>query len=277
MTKLSEYLNLIRRSHERILNTADHIGVQPALKLVYDAREHLMKRLYKLRSKSGRYTYVLMQQTKAQLDTEYKELVKLLNKHGANAFPDISKNVLNETAETLQKADKLFTGIVTPLQFTEASYVEYIAGKSAGSVLRHYKSSVARYGMETIEKIERHLGKSILAKDDTMSVINGIQDIIGGQQYKSERIFRTESASVAGRTEMLGIREAKRDLSDMQKRWSASPDACDCCASLDGKIIDTEQSFRCKAGKTELESLYEPMHPNCHCAVVSWRKAWGKV
>ena len=276
MTKLQEYIKLINRSHEQTLKVADRIGVEPALKLIQDARESIMKKLYKLQSKSGRFTYQLMQQTKAQLDREYNDLRILLYKHGADSFPKIADETVERTADTLQTADKLFSGIVTPLQMTEASYMSYIAGKATGSVLRHYKSSINRYGLETIEKIERHMSKSLLAKDDTMSVIHGIQEIIGSNEYKAERIFRTETALAYGRSEMLAIREAKRDLPDLQKRWSASEGACDCCASLDGMVIEEDESFTCTSGKQELDALNEPIHPNCHCSVTPWREAWGK-
>ena len=276
MTKLQKYIKLINRSHEQTLKVADRIGVEPALKMIQDARESIMKKLYKLQSKSGRFTYTLMQQTKAQLDREYNQLRILLYKHGADSFPKIADETVERTADTLQAADKLFTGIVTPLQMTEASYMTYIAGKASGSVLRHYKSSIQRYGLETIEKIELHMSKSLLAKYDTMHVIHGIQDIIGGNEYKAERIVRTESAAAYGITEAVSIREAKRDLPDLKKRWSASPDACDCCASLDGEKIEVNQTFTCRSGKSSLDALHEPIHPNCKCSVAPWRSAWEK-
>jgi SPP1 gp7 family putative phage head morphogenesis protein len=244
--------------------------------MIEDSQSALITKLYKLRSKSGRFTYVLMQQTKAQLDFENNELRKALYEHGRTVFPQISEYAVNDLAETLQKADKLFTGIVTPLQITEASYMEYIVGKATGSVLRSFKSSVTRYGIENIEKVERIMSKSILAKDDFMSVIKNIQGTLGQSQYKAERIVRTETASVYGRTQVLSTQEAKRELPDLKKRWVSSPDACDCCLSLNNMIIDVNQLFTCRAGKTSLDSLHEPIHPNCKCSVVGWREAWGK-
>ena len=278
MTKLQEYIKLINRSHEQTLKVADRIGVEPALQILKGAREQLLDKLYKLRSQSGRWTYTLTKQTLAQINKEYMELQRLLIQHGGRAFPSIAEMTTDRFLDTLQAADKLFTGIVTPLQMTEASYMTYIAGKATGSVLRHYKSSIQRYGLETIEKIERHMSKSLLAKDDTMHVIHGIQDIIGGNEYKAERIFRTETASAYGRTHQVALQEAKRDLPDMKKIWSTSEDdkVCDCCNSLDNKVVGTNQEFICSSGKTTFSVLHEPLHPSCRCSTAPWRSAWEK-
>lgn len=277
----TDYKRLIYATHRDMVKAVEQNGVQPVVAMLEDARKELSARLLKLarQGKSGRYTYMMYESAKRQIEAMLKGVTKDIINHGLKFNEGFARQALDDTVKTLEEAERMFTGIVTPLAIREAGYMEYIVGKSAGSLLRNYKSSVQRYGMETIENIERTLRRGLLTKADPFSVMQDVAGDIGaikGSQYKAERIVRTEGINVYNLSKQTSMKEAKQDLPDLKNIWISAADerTCKCCESLNNRTAEIGQAFICRVGKRDLMAVHPTIHPSCRCSVAPFREAW---
>jgi len=104
-------------------------------------------------------------------------------------------------------------------------------------------------------------------------------------KYRAEMIARTETARAqnAGQEQAwvnanVEAREAGVDVPFIGKVWRTNPDACDYCASMDGKLVELTANYHELGSTMELEGVgsmafgyeavgYPPLHPNCRCYV----------
>ncbi len=94
------------------------------------------------------------------------------------------------------------------------------------------------------------------------------------KRYRSwgERLVRTETVNAYNEMALEGISELAVDDPGYMKRWDAAIDGRTCiiCRDMDHEIVAEGKPFK-NGGQAP------PLHPNCRCAVVAWRKEWSET
>ena len=88
-------------------------------------------------------------------------------------------------------------------------------------------------------------------------------------RHWGERLARTEIVNAYNETAMVGMDELEANDPGYFKRWDAAIDGRTCpnCKQYDDLVVPLNKDF---PGRVD----HPPLHPNCRCAVVVWRKEW---
>ena len=281
MSALQQVQDVFGASRERMAHAVEKNGVEPVLDMLESARRDLSIELLKLakQGKLGRFTYIMKKQAEIQINGMIKTLEKNINKHGLKNMNDMSDMAYHDTIENLSRLDKLFTGVVTPLSIEEAGYLDYIRGKTSGSLMRGFQNSVRRYGLENIGNFERIMRQGLLQKKDPFTVMHEIAGEMGGMKqssYKAERIVRTELVNAYNTSSATSIKESRKSLPDLKNQWIAHIDdrTCPACRNLHLQIHNIGAPFTGRIGKRIVTVSHPTIHPNCRCTIVPYRDAW---
>lgn len=90
-------------------------------------------------------------------------------------------------------------------------------------------------------------------------------------RHWGERLARTEIVNAYNETAMLGMDELEANDPGYYRRWDAAIDKRTClnCRYYDDLVVPLDKNF---PGGID----HPPLHPNCRCAVVVWRKEWNE-
>ena len=175
----------------------------------------------------------------------------------------------------------IFEGTVQPLPLDES----VILARGKKLLWPRFERSAAKYAGEIGEGAKFELAVS-RARGETIDELTNrlykrMPKVFKGERSDAERLARTETANAYNFQHHLGIVDAHKEDDQICERWEGSPDGrrCPWCASLDGKIVATDEDFRAKwteGGVAHLaKSEYPPAHPRCRCCLVIWRLSWA--
>lgn len=90
-------------------------------------------------------------------------------------------------------------------------------------------------------------------------------------RHWGERLARTEVVNAYNETALIGMDELEANDPGYFRRWDAAIDGRTCiyCREYDDLVTPLEKPF---PGGVD----HPPLHPNCRCAVVVWRKEWDE-
>jgi len=138
-----------------------------------------------------------------------------------------------------------------------------ISAISADSLLRRHETSVTRYGMDLIKRMESQLAHTIATRGDRTELTDRIQKMIGRRRYAADRIARTELSwaynnahhKTIAATRHKGVRE------DIQKTAIVTFDHRTDADSypLEGQVRDVDEDFVDGEGR---RYLHPPGRPN---------------
>jgi hypothetical protein len=236
-----------------------------------------------------------------QLAVKYAE-ARLLGATHDQAVKAIQRS-LTRTVTTMNKLDKFFTGVVTPLQIGAAAQLIPLGKRAKASALASSKTSVDRYGQGMIGEFQAMIRLGLLqglSTDDMIGALTGHggprgtvsmsakvtpkgvirtreEDIPEGlfvrHRYWAERIVRTETLRAYNGARQLGFVEMKGQFPDLQKKIIAILDprtAADSIA-VNGQVRDIGADFVDGAGR---HYLYPPARPNDRETTIPWRPSW---
>ena len=146
-------------------------------------------------------------------------------------------------------------------------------GKFIKDESKRWTSKVVKTNLSNLEQALR---VGIEAGESIQDLKNRVHEAFEvSKNYYAERIARTEVV----RAFNGGIIESYKQSGVVTgKEWLTSPDACEFCVPLDGKIIELEKTYFDKGdepngnqgGKMTLDYSsvgFPPLHPNCKCTV----------
>lgn len=131
---------------------------------------------------------------------------------------------------------------------------------------------------ESVDQMTRRLmgrvGRRMLGENATPSAEAKFiaQELSSAAKYRMRRIVRTEVINAYNEVKLENLRGLKKYDREMMERWDAALDGrtCQACRDLDHVAIPVGGTF---PGGVK----GPPLHPNCRCAVVAWRKDWDEA
>ncbi len=169
----------------------------------------------------------------------------------------------------------VFEGSVVPIAIDQAA----IIARADTLLFTRFETSAARYTGAVRQAIVRELAISRL-RNETMHEVGvrlqkRIPHVFGGARSSAARLARTETMNAYNVQHVIAMRDLAKDDPKIRMMWDATRDRRLCldCRSLDGKVVDPSDEDAVFAARgTTVE--HPPLHPNCRCVVVAWRKGW---
>jgi hypothetical protein len=134
------------------------------------------------------------------------------------------------------------------------------------------------------DSLRDHMSEGLLNGETIPQLRERVLEVFGPDQRKqySEMVARTESS----RAQNMGQIESWKQSGVVSgTEWSASPDACEFCAEMDGRTVNLGETYFDQGGSLEIPKAdgegtqrmnfgYEevegpPLHPNCRCTLLT--------
>lgn len=287
-----------RRTLEKVL-TQNSVST---MKKLYDtAQQGVISRISGLR-KAGRGTTMTSLQQHVAL-VQLREGQALIAQRMAKQMGPLTKQAqvtsLKGLGEDISKLNKHFTGAEISLPIEEAATFGRVIANRTPSLLRMHATSMARYGANIVEKVEKKLAVGLLQGISPHEAYDDIAETVDGEWWQGERIVRTEIAYAYNVTHRDGIAESAIELPQLWQRWEEHCDASgqpldnrvgvDSIA-LHGQVTPPNGMFTMPSdaphpddkGNTKVPpSLvgrswdFPPNRPNDRSVLAPWMKTWG--
>lgn len=138
----------------------------------------------------------------------------------------------------------------------------------------NYQTTIDKYGMDLIYKIQDMLVKGIISQKFITQLNDEIVDLVDGRVWKAQEIIRTELLNAYNESSLVGLQEAAKEIEGLKKQWLATLDGrtgADSIA-LNGQVREVDKPFD-YAGKPIDRP---PTRPNCRCRVIPYKDDWEK-
>lgn len=289
-------------AHRSQLERVVKAGAVSKIKGIYEeAQDELLKKLRKSIRGGRGDTFSAHQQRQALVQVRQGQAIAAQRMAGAmgplskNAQAASLKGLVNDVA----RLSKVYTGSEVVLPIEEASTMAGVIGKRAPSLLRMHKTSMARYGVNVVQKVEKKMALSLLTQETPGEAIEKVAQTIDGEWWQGERIVRTEMAYAFNAAHKDGIEESSDDFPEMMMRWEENCDeagnplddrvAVDSLA-MHGQLAAPDDVFTMPAtsqvpdkdGNTEVPKgligkswEFPPNRPNDRSVVQAWMREWG--
>lgn len=198
----------------------------------------------------------------------------------------------------LQDAARLerhFTGAVMPMPVLQSARLRGMVVGKVQSVMRVHETSMARYGVRVVRRIEGELGTALALGESHAQAIDRVMQAGEVEWHGAERIVRTELSFAANASAREAADEQAEELDgDLWTRWTEH--VSDGGAPLDDRVgVDSEamhgqvappggmftQPPSAPDGDNVGDSLVgqqwscPPNRPNDRAVLVPWRASWG--
>jgi hypothetical protein len=281
------------------LNVSTRMGRARLQQLLLRADRDLQSRLKKAEGLRGpgkcSFTAQQMRVTLAQVRDVTRTLQKGVKGVLVDGAGSVADNAAGHVLDYLYAADRQFRGMgKRRLQLDEAAILDSATEGARTSVLRRLASSgepmegadaephrakagiLDRYGMNVVGSFEQSMQLGLVSGRSWAEMRDGLTEaspfLQGAPAHWAERILRTETMGVYGRSQWEGIRAADEQLGDMVKILSCGDDARTGADSLDchGEIRMPDEAFASWHGLF----MHPPDRPNDRAVVVPHRIAW---
>ncbi len=295
------FLEAVATHRNRLERVAVGQAVAPLKKLYDEAQASLVKKIAKhVKAKKGD-TFTVHQQR--QVLVQLREGQRLITQRMAGKLGPLGQKAqeasLKGLVNDVAKLSKVFTGSEVTVPVDEASVFAGVINRRAPSLLQQHATSMARYGVNVVAKVEKGLALSLLTGGSSSDAIDHVGELIDGEWWQGERIVRTEMAYAFNATHADGMLESAADLPTLRMRWEEHCDNAG--APLDGrvavdslamhgqvvapgglfvmpptsKVSDAKGETKVPAGLVGLSWEFPPNRPNDRAVLSPWMPDWG--
>lgn len=188
-----------------------------------------------------------------------------------------AKAAASRSAALLRALDKRF-GVARPLNFDALQWAAATGERLGKTRLRTFQTSMARYGAGLVGEIEDAVtANAVLGKPwyEVEKLLRGrVEGAIADQQWKIDRIMRTETSAIYNGALLASYEEEDADEEPVLKRLSATFDKVTGADSVavHGQVRKLGEPFQDPRGR-----LYQapPNRPHDREVVLPHRASWG--
>ena len=231
------------------------------------------------RARPGTWTEAKAKATMAMLKDAVRQMVGAQYVLVRNRLGGFARLAQMQVAGYLTALDREFGGIVAPLEWDSIQWLRGYARPMMKTRLRIYEKSFKRYGAASVDAIENAIARKMLVgkswTEARPEVMDAVREAVGGQQWKVDRILRTEISVAHNSVTMAALFEEDEPDDPMLKKLVATFDAVTAQDSRDlhGQTVPVRELFTDVVSGREFD--HPPNRPNDREIVVGWRKSWG--
>lgn len=244
-------------------------------KVYSEARRRLQDRL--LTVPANKFTAQHLRGLLLQIETALQVMADGMNESMISASDVIARAGTSHLVEELNAFDDHFMGAVTPINVNAA----IIASDTNNLLINKYKSSVATYSEEVRNQLTSVLTQAAIGEIPYSEVVRRVGQFFIAEQWKIERLARTELHQVYNLAKMNSMRSlAKAAGTDLKKTLIHPMDSrtgkdSKYAAKLD-LIVPIDQPFRYKWQGKERVYMTPPDRPNDRSILVPYREKYGE-
>jgi hypothetical protein len=288
-----EYRAIIVDQQVKLTRLVKDAGLGPVRQLYQGMLADLEKRLRT--TPAGTMTHMQVRGMLAQVKIGLSGVLRQMAGRLGDAAYQVGIASARSMLQDVAKLEKIYTGALMPLPVLEAARLHGLAKDEASSLLRVHKESMARYGVEVVQRMEMSLAGSLASGETQAKAIDRVMQVGDMEWWRAERIVRTELAYASSATARRATNEQAAELDgDLWCRWSEH--VSDDGVKLDDRVgVDSEalngqvappggvfvQPPRAPDGEAVGDSLvgkewaHPPNRPNDRAVLAPWRFHWG--
>ena len=268
-------------------------GLEPVKRLYEQMMTDVARRIRRVGS--GSMTHMQARGILAQIKLGLARIMQAVNGKVGQAAVEVGIASARQMLEDVARLERHFTGAFIELPVLEVATLHGIVHEQASSLMRIHETSLARYGVRLVERMEGSLAASIASGETHGEAADGIIKIAGLEWRAAERIVRTELSYVANASSRAAADEQADELDgDLWTRWSEH--VTDGGVAMDDRVGDDSLALHGQVappggmftqpptaprGQKVEESLvgktfaHPPSRPNDRAVLVPWRAHWG--
>lgn len=267
-------------------------GVAPIRRMYEDMLEAVTGRL---NGTAGTFTEVQLRGMQAQLRLGMAGIVREMTGSLNDSSYEVGIAAARQSLEDVSKLERHFTGAFVPMPLLEVARLRGLVNGEASSMFKYHKSSMLRYGAQTVSRFELSLQRSLASGMTGYEAIDSIHQVGETSWYGAERIVRTELSYAANKSIRSANDAQAAELDgDLWMRWSEH--VSDAGAPLDDRVGEDSEAMNGQVappgesftqppltprGEQVSESLVgeswltPPNRPNDRAVLTPWRFHWG--
>lgn len=245
------------------------------LKLYRDVRVELRDRLDTL--PEGSFSAQQLRGTLYQVELAIAEMVRILGSEMESSSEDVAGLGVEHLETELKKWEKVFRGAVVPINLDAVR----IASDTSSFLFNKYEASLRSYGEQLRAVFASELTNASIEGVNTSQIIRRVGQTFLGEEWKLQRLVRTELHNVYNVGKMRGMEElVETSMPDLKKTLFHPMDnrtAADSKAlNRNNPIIPIDEPFKFKwQGKLRV-FMSPPDRPNDRSILVPFREGWEK-
>lgn len=278
-----QVLNLHRRQLQGLV---ERRGVGKLRKLYAEAQAEVQRKLDALvrRGRGDTFTAHHYRMVLGQVHDGVAMIQRAMDEHLGRESRTAGLLAHRHLVKEIKTGSQAFSGHTPVLRAEQAGVAEGLYDQHRPSLLRRYQSSVRLYSAPTVRAVEHQMALSLTSGETVREATDRVQDAIGDERWRAERIVRTEMAYSYGVVKQASMEAVAVEVPRMQKRLVATWDdrIGDDSKQLDGQTVDVSQPFvwqvkdakGAPTGRT-VRYMQPPNRPNDREVVIPWRPEWG--
>lgn len=177
--------------------------------------------------------------------------------------------------DELRRYDRKFLGAATPINVDAVA----IASDTQNLLFNRYESSLSAYSSAMRARMAQALVDAEIAKMGWGEVVSGLSKTFLGEEWRLERIVRTELHNVYNQAKIKGMIEVRdQDMPDLMKTLFHPMDHR---TGKDSKrlaqnnpIVPIDEPFKERSTGKLLTYMAPPNRPNDRAILIPYRKSW---
>lgn len=268
------------QSNIEIVDGLEEQQQKKILKIFRKTRQELQDRL--LTIPQGTFTEQQMRVTLVQVEAAIQAITRDLKTGMVDSGEVMATAGITHLVKEIEKMSKHFEGSVTPIN------MRYILAATDPNtfLLNKYQASLDAYGADLRAQITSNIVQSLAMRDTQDRTVSRLVSDIGkyfmGEEWKLNRIVRTEMANVYNFSKMQGMGSVKESTIPDLKKALMHP--MDNRTGEDSKelaelnpVVDIDEPFRFKWKGQVRVFQFPPDRPNDRSILVPYREEWGKA
>lgn len=249
------------------------------LNIFRKTRRELQDRL--LTIPEGTFTEQQMRVTLVQVEAAIRAITRDLKTGMVDSGEIMANTGISHLVKEIEKMSKHFEGSITPINMNAI----LIATDPNTFLLNKYQASLDAYGADLRSQITSNIVQSLAMRDTqdrTVSrLVSDTNKFFLGEEWKLNRIVRTEMANVYNFSKMQGMGNVQANtIPDLKKALMHPMDSRtgDDSKKLanENPVVDINEPFRFKWKGQVRVFQFPPDRPNDRSILVPYREEWGK-
>jgi hypothetical protein len=268
---------VFREHLEQVAAHVERNGVRGMRALYEDAREQIKRRLRQLGPADKRVEATTLRAQLAQVDAVLSLTGDRLRKHLTDLSATAAQLGADHGVAEFKLLAKKFRGTEPRVNLDQSAVFRGLVRGQDPSLLGRHRQASQTWSLSAIKTVERELSTSAMLGKPLHKVIDDVEDALGTERWKAERIVRTEGSYAANLGKLTAMEESgathKRIVETFDDRTG------DDSFLVHGQTVKVDAAFnykrRSKGGKWIVVAfMHPPNRPNDRASVIPWDPDW---
>jgi len=237
-------------------------------------RGDLQERL--LFANEGTFTEQHLRVSLVQVDAVLQALAERLKVDIGEGAQKLGEQGVEDLSEEIERFSRYFGGSTIPIPLDTIA----ISLDTTNYLINRYESSIDAYSGALRQQITQGLTESLIARDNFSTAVYKLQRFMKGEEWRVQRIARTELHNVYNLAKQNGMEEAQTTIPDLKKSLFHPMDNR---TGEDSKlaarmklVVDIDEPFSYTFNGKRRVYMVPPDRPNDRSILVPYRESWNK-